>query len=180
MDMQVITTKMYKDTRFTTVELLEQLARVGDLRAGGVVFWVDPKDNTHGLVCALEDQSDGIRWGTSAITSANALSIGRGADNTKAIIATNYNLEETSYAAGLTRAYRGGGFEDWYLPSDAELHEMYQNRVCIDKTAIANGGQIFFNSGNTILVLQSLVLMKNMPGVEILRLAHKSICASIT
>jgi hypothetical protein len=31
-------------------------ATVGDFRDGGIVFWVDPADNTHGLVCAIEDQ----------------------------------------------------------------------------------------------------------------------------
>ncbi len=32
-------------------------AAVKDFRVGGVVFWVDPADNTHGLVSAIEEQS---------------------------------------------------------------------------------------------------------------------------
>ncbi len=132
----------------TTVDLLAQPAIVGDLRAGGVVFWVDPKDNTHGLVCAIEDQSSDIRWGTSAITGASATVVGAGEKNTMAIIGTNYNLVETSYAAGLARAYRGGGFEDWFLPSNKELHEMYQKAAVIDNIAVVSGGVVLFKSGN--------------------------------
>jgi hypothetical protein len=39
-----------------------QPATVGDFRAGGIVFWVDPADNTHGLVCALQNTSI-AEWG---------------------------------------------------------------------------------------------------------------------
>ena len=38
-------------------------ARVGDIRAGGVVFWVDPSDNRHGLVVAMSDYATSVEWG---------------------------------------------------------------------------------------------------------------------
>ena len=38
-------------------------ARVGDIRAGGVVFWVDPSDNRHGLVAAMSDYATSVQWG---------------------------------------------------------------------------------------------------------------------
>jgi hypothetical protein len=38
-------------------------AAIGDIREGGVVFWVDPADNTHGLVCAFSDYATTIKWG---------------------------------------------------------------------------------------------------------------------
>ncbi|MGK0325303.1 MAG: hypothetical protein ACJA1D_000642, partial [Polaribacter sp.] len=38
-------------------------ATVGDLRDGGIVFWVDPDNNTHGLVCALQDYANLVEWG---------------------------------------------------------------------------------------------------------------------
>ena len=38
-------------------------ARVGDIRAGGVVFWVDPSDNRHGLVVAFSDVATSEKWG---------------------------------------------------------------------------------------------------------------------
>ena len=103
-------------------------ARVGDIRAGGVVFWVDPSDNRHGLIAAIEDQSSGIWWWNGIIetTTATGTAIGTGSTNTDAIIAVQ-GVTETSYAAGLARAYTGGGYTDWFLPSKDELQKMYSN-----------------------------------------------------
>ena len=119
-------------------------ATIGDLRAGGIVFWVDPADNTHGLVCAIEDQSTGIQWynGNYTTTGATGIAIGTGSANTTAIIA-NQGAVETAYAAGLARAYSGGGYTDWFLPSKEELDQMYQNRATINSTATANSGSNF-------------------------------------
>ena len=103
-------------------------ARVGDIRAGGVVFWVDPSDNRHGLIAAIEDQSSGIRWhnGSYVTTGATGIAVYTGSANTDAIIAAQ-GATETSYAAGLARAYTGGGYTDWFLPSKDELQKMYSN-----------------------------------------------------
>jgi hypothetical protein len=121
-----------------------QPASIGDLRAGGVVFWVDPTDSAHGLVCAIADQSTGIQWynGSYTVTGATATGIGTGAANTTAIIAAQ-GATETNYAAGLARAYTGGGFTDWFLPSKDELNLMYINKAAINTTITANGGAIF-------------------------------------
>jgi hypothetical protein len=121
-------------------------ATVGDLRDGGVVFWVDPENNTHGLVCAIRDLSPRIRWynGTNTTTGATGSTIGTGSANTTAIIA-NQGATETSYAAGLARAYSGGGYTDWFLPSKEELNQMYLNKATINTTALANGGSNFPN-----------------------------------
>ncbi|MFT6065624.1 MAG: hypothetical protein ACJAQX_001498 [Polaribacter sp.] len=117
---------------------------IGDFRDGGVVFWVDPADNTHGLVCAIEDQSGGIRWynGSLIKTGATGTAIGTGSTNTTAIIA-NQGPVATSYAAGLARDYDGGGYTDWFLPSKDELNEMYLNKATINSTAAANSGSNF-------------------------------------
>jgi hypothetical protein len=117
------------------------IAEVGDFRAGGVVFWLDPVDNRHGLVCAIEDQSAGIQWynGSYITTGVTGTAIGAGSANTTAIIASQ-GTPETSYAAGLARAYGGGGFNDWFLPSKDELNQMYQNKATINSTATANSG----------------------------------------
>ena len=129
------------DTRVTA---LEQPPAVGDFIDGGVVFWVDPTNIAHGLVCAIEDQSTGIQWynGSFVAIGATDSAIGTGLANTDAIIAAQ-GAVETNYAAGLARTYTGGGYNNWFLPSKDELNEMYLNRAIINATAIANGGAPF-------------------------------------
>jgi hypothetical protein len=68
-----------------------------------------------------------------------------GSENTDAIIAVQ-GATETSYAAGLARAYTGGGYTDWFLPSKDELNKMYLKRGDINTTAVANGGSNFANN----------------------------------
>jgi hypothetical protein len=130
------------EARITALE--SQPAVIGDFRYGGVVFWVDPNDNTHGLVCAVEDQSSGIQWynGSYITTNATGTAIGTGQANTDLIIIAQ-GATETNYAAGLAKAYSGGGYTDWFLPSKDELNEMYLNKASIDATAFSNGGSGF-------------------------------------
>ena len=110
-----------------------QSLSIGDFVGGGYVFWIDPTDNTKGLVSAVEDQSTGIRWfnGTHIATGATGTAIGTGAVNTTAIINAQGETE-TSYAAGLASAYNGGGYTDWFFPSKDELNEMYINKSTLD------------------------------------------------
>jgi hypothetical protein len=109
-------------------------ANVGDLRDGGIVFWVDPEDNTHGLVCAIEDQSEGIRWnnGIDTTTGATGTSIGTGSSNTGLILTSQGGTAGSyTYAAGICADYTvddgGVTYDDWFLPSKDELNEMRQN-----------------------------------------------------
>jgi hypothetical protein len=128
----------------TVISIPSPYAVIGDFREGGVVFWVDPTDNTHGLVCAQSDQTPGIQWhnGSNVTTGATGAAIGTGSANTIAIISAQ-GATETDYAAGLARAYTGGGFTDWFLPSKDELNQMYINKAAINATATANGGVNF-------------------------------------
>jgi|GEM_PF-2510636 len=120
-------------------------AAIGDFRAGGVVFWVDPADNKHGLVCAIVDQKYNAQWynGSNLFTGATGTAIGTGTTNTDAIIAAQGSGD---YAASIARAYRGGGFDDWFLPSKDELGEMCVNKAVIDSTATANSGRPFLKN----------------------------------
>ena len=124
---------------------------IGDFYQGGVVFHLFVEGEigyvageTHGLIVTVYNQSSGIQWsnGTNVTTGATGIAVGTGSANTDAII-TEQGAPETSYAAGLARAYTGGGYTDWYLPSKDELDKMYLNRATINTTAAANSGSNF-------------------------------------
>jgi hypothetical protein len=124
---------------------------VGDFYGGGVVFYIFESGDTgyvagetHGLIAAVQDQSSDIPWynGSYTTTGATLTTIGTGSANTDAIIDAQ-GTPQTSYAAGVARAYTGGGFTDWFLPSKDELNQMYTNKATINTTASANGGSNF-------------------------------------
>ena len=120
---------------------------VGDFYQGGVVFYLFEdgdtgyvEGETHGLIAAVQDQASSVSWGSGATTGATGIAIGTGSANTDTIIAA---LGATYTAAGRARAYTGGGYTDWFLPSKDELNQMYLNRTTINTTATENSGSSF-------------------------------------
>jgi hypothetical protein len=122
----------------------------GDFAQGGIVFWVD-ETGQHGLVCAKEDQSTGVKWypGTLGSTQAKGDGPFAGEANTSIIIAAHVAIGDdgSPYAARICNELQvtedGKTYGDWYLPSKEELNLMYQNKATINTTARANGGSDF-------------------------------------
>ena len=130
-------TNMIGGTATETISL-----SIGDSYQGGKVAYIlvsgDPSydvNTPHGLIAATSDQTVpeiGIKWdrGTYTITGATGTAIGTGLSNTNKIIASQGEPAIT-YAAGLARAYTGGGYTDWYLPSKDELEKLQSNKGTI-------------------------------------------------
>jgi len=103
--------------------------RVGDAGpAGGIIFY-DKGNNTNGwryLEAASRDAGS-VVWGTNNDISGTRVEIGAGKQNTQIIV--NYMMESGNNqpAAQTCRQYRQGGYDDWFLPSKAELNLMYWN-----------------------------------------------------
>ena len=124
---------------------------IGDFAHGGIVFWVD-ETGQHGLVCAKEDQSTGVRWyaGTNGNTQAKGDGPYSGEENTLIIISAQVPIGDdgSTYAARICNELQisegGKTYGDWYLPSKEELNIMYHNKTTIEATAFSNGGDGFF------------------------------------
>jgi hypothetical protein len=120
---------------------------VGDFAQGGIVFWVD-ETGQHGLVCAKDDQSVGVRWyaGTYGYMRATGDGLYAGEANTSIIIAAQVAIGDDGFTYAAHKCIElqviegGKTYGDWYLPSLKELDLMYQNKATIDATAGANGG----------------------------------------
>jgi hypothetical protein len=112
---------------------------IGDAYGGGIVAYIyqsgDPgyvAGETHGLIVSSGDLISAIQWwnGSYVTTGATGTALGTGRANTDAIILAQ-GATATSYAAGLAKAYTGGGHSDWYLPSKGELNKVYLNQAAI-------------------------------------------------
>lgn len=97
---------------------------------GGVLFWVDP-EGSGGLIAAAEDQGAGVPWATGEPADTHTHAAGEGpgtGERNTLMVAQAHGDEAAAVAARLCLDYRGGGFDDWYLPSKDELDLMYRSR----------------------------------------------------
>jgi len=107
--------------------------KVGDTAFGGIVFYIDGSKK-HGMVCALTDTAvsyePGSNWNrvyVPTVTGATNTAFGTGALNTSIIVPALANEWNGKNAASYCKNFRGGGYNDWFLPSKDELDTMYHN-----------------------------------------------------
>jgi hypothetical protein len=110
---------------------------VGDEYLGGKIAYIlkqgDPgfvSGEVHGFIAAPADLANLYQWynGTLGETGATATALGSGNANTTTIV----NAQgDGSYAAKACYDLVLGGYSDWYLPSQDELHIMFLNRNLI-------------------------------------------------
>ena len=136
---------------------------IGDSFFGGKIAYLD--GNGCGFVAATSEQSSQIRrWhnGSNTTTGATGTAIGTGLANTNAIISSQGGATG-SYAAGICADYSvtdgGVTYDDWYLPSEDELNQLYINRAEIGgfassyfwsstESSITKARYQYFNGGN--------------------------------
>jgi LruC domain-containing protein len=115
-------------------------AAIGDLRAGGVVFWVD-STGLHGLVCALSDYVSTREWGCFGTDLPNVPNVpytgvnpaGSGAEIGDGFNNTNDILTDCPSAPAALAARSLGA--EWFLPSANELNQMYINKTTLEVAA---------------------------------------------
>lgn len=114
---------------------------VGEFKEGGIVFWIDPEDSSHGLVCAIVDQGVNQKWGSSNfnVPGADGIEIGSGHQNTMDIQSDQSSFTTPS---DLCLNLNINGHDDWFLPSLNELKVLLAYKFLINNTLLTVNGTI--------------------------------------
>lgn len=143
---------MQQAARIAAERIESDRLRIGSRFAGGIVVHVD-ESGKHGYVCSERDIGTAC-WGKVALSSVDhlgtSMELGQGRSNTLLMLAHSpkgsglslFSMKKSApSAAELCTAYRGGGYDDWFLPSRKEL----QFLVAVVGEAYNSGVQL----GNT-------------------------------
>ena len=108
-------------------------AKVGDTGPGGGLVFIDASTagNAAGVCFEAAPATWALPWGcASTMLVTEDLTIGTGKENTSAIVASCAAAEDqtTMFAAKFADQLRAGGKDDWFLPSQDELKELYTQR----------------------------------------------------
>lgn len=123
---------------------------IGELYGGGIVVdvWKEGDDEKV-LIASLEDlkstkgyyttagskYANNWIFGDSGIVAigASAQSLHDGRQNTKSILDFSNSIGITGSAAQVCVDYRGGGYDDWYLPSYYEINSVYNSAQIVNR-----------------------------------------------
>jgi uncharacterized repeat protein (TIGR02543 family) len=105
--------------------------------AGGLIFYINPNYATDGWkyleAAPASTEGVGIDWGgwgdPDAPIGGTETGIGTGMDNTGIIVDWLNNRFYVNKAAQLCYTLEFNGYDDWFLPSQDELHEIYNNLI---------------------------------------------------
>ena len=133
--------------------------------AGGYIFYINSNAANDGwtyLEAASADLDEEYTWGSDGSYSTKT-AIGTGKSNTKALIGSKETNSELSFpAAEACVAYRGGWYEDWFLPSIDELSAMYTNLKSKNKGGTWQPNTCYYwSSSESSEGLAKVIIMSN-------------------
>ena len=101
---------------------------IGDEYQGGIIVYLD-ESGEHGIIAAPVDQSAGVQWYNGEYVDCGTVygtwNFGYGKSNTEKIVEIQ---GAGNYAAKICHDLVLNGYDDWYLPSDGELYQIYINK----------------------------------------------------
>lgn len=135
---------------------------IGELYGGGIVVdvWKEGDDEKV-LIASLENLKSTLGYynpsgslyastwvfgGSTTLIGTQSQSLYNGRQNTDAILEFSRSIGATGSAAQVCADYRGGGYDDWYLPSYYELNSIYNSANIVNR--VIGGESLYFERNN--------------------------------